>query len=249
MMIGSFKLNDIESSSFDLVCKSVKRPLLPEAKVSRVELPGLSGVYDYPNEEYELREVIMRIMYIGKDYQELRTRARRIAAWLYTPTWSRLVIHDEPDLYYLCKITSSLELQHLWQSGTIDIVFDCQPFAYSIDEKQIILGPSGGVFNNEGTRHINFKSPYGSKSLITIEDPGPLVSITMNGNTLIYEGEGTGPLVIDNIEMEITRGGINVFDKLSGDIDTFLKIIPGENTVVADGVNGDIRINYIPMWL
>ena len=60
-MVGSFKFNNIESESFKLVCKSVKRPLLPSVKSNRVEMLGKSGVFDFSEHEYGLRKVTMRI--------------------------------------------------------------------------------------------------------------------------------------------------------------------------------------------
>jgi hypothetical protein len=60
-MVGRFQFNDIESDIFDLVCKSIKRPLLPAVKVKRVDLSGSSGVYDFDDHEYSLSPIRMRI--------------------------------------------------------------------------------------------------------------------------------------------------------------------------------------------
>ena len=79
-MIGSFTFNNIGSESFKLVCKSVKRPLLPAAKVKRIEIPGISGAYDFDGVEYALRTVTMKIQYIGSSFEELRTKARSLAS-------------------------------------------------------------------------------------------------------------------------------------------------------------------------
>lgn len=255
-MIGAFIFNEVESSIFNLVCKSVKRPLLPAAKVRRVELTGISGVYDFDDEgtEYEMRSLTMKIQYIGTSYEELRTRARNIAAWLSTITWAKLRIHDEDDKYYLAKVTSEIDLESLWESGTADIEFDCQPFAYSVMEVSHPFAVTGAIneeFAHPGTRLINYKSPYGSKFLIKVNGLWTTLSLGLNGKTLTYNTAGNGLLIVDNIEMECTLGGANVFDNLGGDIDTFLKVIPGVNTLAVGGtgLNATITVEFIPLWL
>lgn len=240
-MVGEFTFNNIQSGFFKLVCKSVKRPLLPVAKVRRIELPNSSGAYDFDGIEYGLRSVTMKIQYIGTTFEELRTRARSIASWLSTPGWAKLIINDEPDKYYLAKVTDEIELETLFEMGSADIQFDCQPFAYSTVEKTYNL--SGNTsFNNPGTRDINCRSPYGSKFKITTSGS---CTITMNGKSLTYSGGDSA--IIDNVEMEVTAGGVNKFNSLTGDIDSFLSILPGDNVISISG--GSIIINFIPMWM
>lgn len=253
-MIGSFSFNGVDSSSFSLVCKSVKRPLLPALKVKRIELPGASGSYDFNDDEYSLRQVTMRIAYIGTSYEELRSRARSIAAWLSYNGFARLIINDETDKYYLAKITSDIDLESLFESGSADISFDCQPFAYSITEQVLTFDATGAtdyVFVNPGTRAINYKSPQGSKFQILITGSFDTLTLTLNGNAITYGEAASGSLLIDNIEMEVTLDGVNKFDKLTGDIDTFMQILSDSNTLSVGGTNLNITvtISYYPMWI
>jgi predicted phage tail component-like protein len=254
-MIGSFIFNNVESSTFKLVCKSVKRPLLPAAKLRRIDPPGISGSYDFDDDgqEYSLRTITMKIQYIGTSYEELRTRARQIAAWLSTQSWAQLKMHDEEDKYYLAKVTSAIDLENLWESGSADIEFDCQPFAYSNERRPQWISVTGvdDTFTNLGTRRINFKSPQGSKSIIKILGSWQNIGIGMNGKSLYYGESGSGLLIIDNIEMEVILNDENKFSVITGDIDTFLPIVPGENTVLisGDSILVEISIEYIPLWM
>lgn len=254
-MIGSFSINGVESSIFKLVCKSIKRPLLPAAKVNRVEVQGASGAYDFAESEYGIRPIIMRIVYIGTDYYELRTRARQIAAWLSTPTWVPLVINDEPDKFYLAKVTSEIDLQSFWESGLAEVAFDCQPFAYSVNEVSAIFSATGAAnhtFVHPGTREINYRSPQGSKSLIKVSGSWTSLGLTMNGHVLTFSEAGASTLLtIDNIAMEVKKAGVNKFDKLGGDIDKFLRIVPGPNVLYLAGVglNVTVTTEFIPMWV
>lgn len=247
-MVGSFIFNDIESSIYNLICKSVKRPLLPAAKVRRVELDGMSGAYDFDDgsTNYSLLPISMKIQYIGTSYEELRTRARSIAAWLSTRTWAQLRIHDEDDKYYMAKVSSEIDLKTLWETGSADVIFDCQPFAYSTNEVTA-TGVGNVTFTHPGTREINYKSPLGSKFVIKVDDSSwSSLTFSMNGKTLKYTEAGSGTLIIDNVKMEVTLNGINKFDALQDDYDTFLEIKPGSNTLNVVGATAIIE--FIPMW-
>ena len=256
-MIGAFKFNETESSEFDLVCKSIKRPLLPQAKVKRVELAGASGAYDFPNTEYGLRELEMRITYKGTSFAELRSRARSIAAWLSTDDFAELIINDELDKYYLARVTDELDLSTLQEAGECTIKFDCQPFAYSVDEVieifETIISQTNCEFEHPGTRAINYRAPSGSKSLISISGSWTTLSLALNGKTLTYSQARSGKtLIIDNIDMEVTIDGTNVFSYLGGDIDSFLPIISGDNILVVNGTGlnlTNVMIDFIPLWI
>lgn len=253
-MIGAFNFNNIESSAYSLVCKSVKRPLLPAVKVRRIEPVGVSGVYDFDENEYAMRTVNMGVAYVGTDYTELRTRARSIAAWLSVGAWSKLIINDEPDKYYLAKVTDEINLKGLWEAGIAEITFDCQPFAYSVTEvveSVVLAAPGTKAFTNLGTRVINRKSPQGSKFTIEVAGSWTTLSLAMNGKTLNYPVAGTGTLVVDNVEMEAYLDAVNKYGVVTGDVDTFLSLIPGANTLTVGGtgINATVTIKYIPLWL
>lgn len=255
-MIGRFQFNGIESDDYNLVCKSIKRTLLPAVKLKRFESSNTSGVCDIDDNEYSIRTITMRITYIGTSYEELRSRARQIAAWLSTSTWATLIIHDEPDKYYLAKITNEIDLGSIWEAGEAEIEFDCQPFAYSVAEVTSVFESITGAytckFENLGTRLINYKSPFGSKSSITIEGSWSTLSLSMNGATITYDTAITsGKLILDNIEMEATINGSNAFNLLDGDLDKFLGIIAGDNDLVIGGtdLSIDVTVNFIPLWI
>jgi len=257
-MIGAFKFNNVESSIFSLVCKSIKRPLLPAVKLRRIEPVGASGVYDFGINEHDMRRVTMRIAYIGTSYEELRTRARSIAAWLSVPTWSQLIINDEPDKYYLAKVTDEIDLASLWGSGTAEITFDCQPFAYSVTEtveeftvdNTLVSHP----FTNPGTREINCNSPQGSVFKIEISGTWTSVlSMSMNGDLLTFtQASSSGTLIIDNVEMTAMNGTANKYQYLGLDTDTFFRLVPGVNSFTINGAgtyNLTVRIRYVSLWL
>lgn len=274
-MIGNFEYNDIESSIFNLVCKSVKRPLVPSVKATTISIYGKSGVIDYDNNDYNTKQIIMHIAYVGKNYIELRQRAREIAAWLSIGKRAKLIINDEPDKYYLAKIVNEIDLNTLKRLGEADIIFECQPFAYMIADTSIdptwveadfpwivdlpwnmiesyqFENAGNFIFDNPGTKEINYQSPQGSQSLIKVNGSWTSLNISLNGKTLSYIEAGTGEIIIDNVEMEVYLNGINKLSAIDGDIDSFLSVIPGENAlqISGTGLNITTTIDFIPMWI
>src|SRR5690606_38872462 len=126
-MIGSFEFNNIESRTYNLICRSVQRPLLPAIRPRRIEIQGKSGIIDYGGGDYATRQIRMHIAYVGESFLELRSRAREIAAWLGTNIWAKLIINDEPDKYYLARVLKGVNLETLRRYGEADIDFECQP--------------------------------------------------------------------------------------------------------------------------
>jgi predicted phage tail component-like protein len=281
-LIGSFTFNGTHSSTFGLVCKSVKRPLLPAAKIGRIEYTKASGFVDYNDTEYEARTITVEVAYIGtkspggawdSDYKEMRQRARDIANWLVitqTTSTAKLIFDDEDDKYYNAKVINELDLQSLWQSGTIQIVFDCQPFAYSVEKQTItatmtsrllqlpITPDTGKIF---GTRHIDYKSPKDSLFRIIFSGNLTSVNFNMNGDAFYYSelNATDSDLVINNTAMTVEDLlNINKFQYISGSIGTFFKfaslaladsqILEVINENATEDTPFQVTVEWIPMW-
>jgi predicted phage tail component-like protein len=276
-MVGSFEYNGIKSSAFNLICRSVSRPLLPTVRPRIMQIYGKSGVIDYGGGDYDTRPIVMHIAYIGKSFVELRSRAREIASWLTSYRWAKLIINDEPDKYYLARVVSGINFETMKRLGQADITFECQPFAYMAidtgadptwDEADFpwmtyipwdmvqsyrftATGLTNYTFENPGTQEIGCNSPQGSKFDIIVSGSWTTLEISLNGKSLEYTEAGSGTLIIDNVEMEAKLDGVNKLSKLDGDIDSFLIAIPGENTIEINGtgLNVTVTIDFTPMWL
>lgn len=276
-MIGSFEYNGIKSIIYKLACRSIHRPVLPSIRPRMTQIYGKSGVIDYGGGDYETRQIVMHIAFIGKSFIELRSRAREIAKWLSSGAWAKLTINDEPDKYYLARVLTSINLETMQRLGQADITFECQPFACMAvdtgadptwDEADFpwmteipwdmvesyqfaATGSTNYTFHNPGTQEIGCNSPQGSKLDIVITGSWNTLEVSMNGRTLEYTEAGSGMLVIDNVEMEAKLDGVNKLSKIDGDIDTFLSLVPGGNTIEIDGavIDVTVTIDFTPMWL
>jgi len=246
-MIGAFTYKGISSYTYNLICKSVNRPLLPALRSNTTTFSTVSGVYDSGNVEYDLRNVTMKIQYLGTSFQELRSRARQIAAWLGGGEWGQLIIEGEDDKYYWAKIEGDIELDTVFEYGEADIQFVCQPFAYALNEITQSINNGTHVINNPGTRHIDNRSPVSSLFKIVATGGSGTISFNMNGRSLTFNsvtGGVTFPVTIDNVQMAVTNVS---FHALQGSVDKFLRLNPGNNTMYVSGVSSGY-VTFRPMY-
>ena len=131
-MIG-FIYNGISSKTYNIVAKSINRPILPMLRKKELIIPGKHGVYTFESETFEKRFIEVELRYVGTSFDELRTRARTIASWLNAYDGSKnLIFDDETDKWYVAKIYSEIGLSNLFRLGEATVIFECEPFAYAI---------------------------------------------------------------------------------------------------------------------
>jgi predicted phage tail component-like protein len=134
-MIG-FIYNGVKSSTYNIVAKSLNRPILPTLRSRELAIPGKHGTYDFGDNTYENRIIEVELRYIGTSFEELRTRTRQIASWLNGFSGKKnLVFDDEPDKWYVSKIYSAVGLTNLFKIGETTVQFECEPFAYALLEE------------------------------------------------------------------------------------------------------------------
>jgi predicted phage tail component-like protein len=135
MSLLGFTFDGTHSSDFDIISKSINRPILAALRRKELTIPGRHGNYNFTGNTYENKIIEVEIKYIGTSFSELRNRARSLAAWLSsTGAYKQLIFDDETDKYYLAKLYSQVSLQNLFRIGQANLTFDCYPFAYSTSE-------------------------------------------------------------------------------------------------------------------
>jgi hypothetical protein len=109
-------------------------------------------------------------------------------------------------------------------------------------ESVALAAPGSKAFTNLGTRVINRRSPQGSKFKIEVAGSWTSLTLSMNGKTLNYPVSGSGTLIVDNVEMEAHLDAVNKYGVVTGDVDTFLSLIPGNNTLTVGGTGLSVAI-------
>lgn len=125
--------NHVSSKDMGVYWQTQDRTLRPAKRVVRYEIPGRDGYYEGDLQTYDNRLISGVISFFGseRDFPALRAKARDVAQWLSGS--GPLVFSDEPDKYYQAKVIDSIPLEHLARSGRCSVVFDCQPFAESLE--------------------------------------------------------------------------------------------------------------------
>jgi len=272
-MLG-FVYGNKHSSDFSIIAKSVNRPILPALRKRELIVPGRHGTYDFGNNTYDNRSISVLLQYVGKSFNDLRIRARDIAAWLSSLAYAALTFDDETDKYYLAKCYDALELETLFRSGAATVQFECQPFAlyqessgedltwgtalpwgseYTWDNlAQHTVAVTGDMdfdIDYFSTQELGLGSPAGSKFNIVITGSFTNITITLNGKTLTYTGPVTSQtIVINNVDATVKISTTNELSKCTGD---FLSLKPGINTVniIGTGLNCSVLFDFIPQYL
>lgn len=136
-MIG-LKFRNVHSSSFGVCVKSTDRSLIPELRKNEFVIPGRHGSIDYGSSTYETRKISVKISAVNNTtWEEYRANARELAQWLSGK--GLLIFDDEPDRAYQASVYESVGIEQLecLPVGVLNVVFECQPFAESLDYAEV----------------------------------------------------------------------------------------------------------------
>ena len=138
MMIG-FTFNGRHSKEFGIYFKSVDRTVIPAKRKKEFEILGRSGTLELPSDEYDKRFIkgIIGVMQTD-DFNDLRQQTRRLARWLSGT--GLLIFDDEPEKAYEATVYGAVGIEQLevLPRGNIEIEFECQPFAVSVDTNRYL---------------------------------------------------------------------------------------------------------------
>lgn len=278
-IIIRFKYGDNWCDEFNIIPKSINRPLLPVMVPRFLEMYGKDGIFDYGENRVSTRIISIECSVSANNINDLRLKAREIATWLYNDQPAKLIFEDEAMKYYYARVYSQIDFENITRHGKFSIEFECQPWAFFIYSTQEldditwndaefpwedaefpwdgsdsyiatgITSETNLTFYNPGTKITDCKSSQGAKSIFTLSGNADEIVLTLNGKSLTFTDLDSFTLIIDMIEMTATIAGSNQLHKMSGDLDTFLPINPGENTLNINGTNlnlSTLSIDFIP---
>ena len=260
-------------SDFQIVAKSIDRPILPALRRRELTIPGKHGTYSFGSEAYDNRIISVAIQYVGATFNDLRLRARDIAAWLSQTSYKELIFSDEPDKYYLAKIYDAVGLENFFRLGKATIQFECQPFALYVvtsaedvylddgvpldadvildagDDYKFTLdaADSGDTITvtNNGNAELGLGAEEGAQFNIIVTGTFTVFSISMNGKTLTYtENCVAQTITIDNVNATVKNGATNKLSKVTGDVADFLTLIPGDNVITYTKTGGNVSFLF-----
>ena len=134
ILIG-FSFNNVHSSSVGLYVDTPERTIKPALRTNRYVVPGRSGTLDYGGDTYDEIEITCKVAYRAD--ANMRSQQRAVAEFLAAS--GPLVFDDEPDKAYTAKVVTAVSMEELVRTGTMEVTFLCQPYAESIDYRQMAV--------------------------------------------------------------------------------------------------------------
>lgn len=153
-----------------------------------------------------------------------------------------LILSNEPDKIYKCKIIDKVDYEKLLRFKTATVKFHTQPFKYSNIEKECEL-----EITDETSLKVENIGLEVSKPIITLVGSGT-VSITVNNSTVFNYTfpENETEVVIDSQEEEAYFNGVYKNRNMIG---IFPNFEPGENEISWSGSLYKIKIEVKSRWI
>lgn len=240
----AFTLNGVHSGTFNIIMLGVDRTVLPATNDGYFQPPGHDGSYLFARELSD-RTIMVLCQFIEDTVENLRTTIRQMAAWIHTDTRVQLIFDDEPDKYYLAKVSAAIGLDQTATMGEFTLVFRCEPLAYSIVPDSADFIADSLTVINTGTAKafpvftVTFTAPAAE---IQIYHDGLLVRLVK----AFIIGD---ILVIDNSKGTVKLNGISVMTFLDWQQSDFFFLKSGTNLITATPPSvSTIATSFIKRW-
>lgn len=153
-----------------------------------------------------------------------------------------LVMSNEPDKIYNCRIIDKIDYEKLLRFKKAVIKFYTQPYKYKKNESQVVLNIS-----SQTSVSVNNVGLEKSKPIIKLTGSGT-VGLSLNGSTILtytFPANET-EVIIDSLIEEAYLGGVYKNRNMVG---AFPVLEPGANTISWSGSLTKIEIQPKSRWL
>jgi len=201
----------------------------PGKKKIKVDVPGMSGNYDFStvasNGEivYNTREIIIKFAVDAINVKQLFVKCSKILEWLQDCGQQKLIFDDISDYYFIAEVEAIPTLQQIIMFGELEVKFVADPFRTSID----YVGDIWDTFNFEEdiVQDVEF-DVVGAKT-VSIYNAGRLIT----------------PIIVCNARMDISIGG-GIYSLAIGDNKVYgLNFKNGYNSIDISGT-GSIYFKF-----
>lgn len=229
----------------EFMCHTVTRELVGARRFDVIDVGGLEGGWLFP-ELPGFKKITIDASVLASGFPGPRRDAvREVANWLDTPTMCKLIISDEPGVYNMAILDSSVPVDEWRHRGTLPLSFLCQPYTYDIT----VQNHSDTASAADDTFTFDVDTDVYTWPVIEITAGGALGSIglTLNGRELIYNQSiaAAGKITINGISKIVTTGA-NIDTDLQGTYNPanlsmanvsglFPYLVNGSNSLVVDG--------------
>lgn len=249
------EFNGVSSSSFPVVVKSINRQMLPMTKDNYQDMPGMDGSHLFPDKLND-RFISVEFGVIEKSIPDLRYAVREITEWLYTAQREKLIFDDEPDLYYMAKVSNQIDLEPLVRAGRFTLVFRCQPYAYAtLTQYNSLLYDVGNLYDDgliyDNPDSFDWLYPsqfstlynYGQQTPFNFQIVGtvtnPKITNLTTGLVLNLPSIIDQTLIVKADKYIVTKAGVNALKDISGD---FIQLAKGDNQLQFEGSSANATV-------
>lgn len=235
------EFNNIDFTEYFNILE-INRPLLPKVRTYETEVPSKDGYYTLNKSTLDANIIGVKIELKADNRQEKRDYFRRIAGLLFTREEKKLRFHDEPDKYYMAKLSEDTNLNEFYLYGVTTLQFKANdPIAYGKTIKH----------NISGTTQINLTCTEKTKPKFAFNITSSVSKIEIKNNlgeyVLINHNFVNGDkVVVDFNDKWKARKNGNVIAKDITILSDFFNLEVGMNTII---VNIPCELEYKERWL
>lgn len=229
-----FEFAGHHSSDFELVVLAEKTVTMPSKRKSQLQLPYRTGYIDlsdlYGLNTYDERTVTFpcRLPYGQENLSLMNQKLTELMNWLMKPTGKTLLKDDAmPGYAFMAEVQTAPTIEEGWNFCKVTVVFQC--YAYRLKRCY------DDVWD---TFYFNL-------------DAASNLEVTVNGHeSILLINTGHNRVRLTVICSTAMSASVNdhVFALKAGDnINPYLELMPGENTVNLEGA-GHVKFNWTEEW-
>ena len=244
------------SDEFNIIVKTVGRPIIPPAKQVDEEVEYRDGNTDYSEAGgriyYEDKVLELEFNIKAVNTTRLGVTVSRIAAWL-SGGYGELIFDDMPLVIWLAKPADLGDLTiNLYKNGNTRVQFRCKPFNIFLHDSKGIPHDTPIVLDSDipldfgeenvlafaagtTTHTLDYMGTAPVRPVIQIQMTKAVSSFSININGVVIIRTNTGSSFTIDCQNGIMPNG------LSGD---FPELLPGENTIIVTSTGGSGTVTF-----
>ena len=240
------KFNGVEIPSF-IKITGITFPVLPDVDVRETRVPRRLGNVDN-GVKFGGKTINLSVVLLSDKNKSIQTQSDELKAWLKGDNWnvSKLVLGDQPNKYYLARVSNEVEINDLFVNGEGNIDFySADPVKY--DATESTANSTNAIAN------ITYTGLENAPTNITIQVTSDCTNIQLThqqtGKVLRLVGTfKIGQTInIDNSKKVVKLNGTTAMTLVAFDSD-WLYLVSGANRITftssTSGVKNEFQIKY-----
>lgn len=258
-----FTFKEVHTSTYNVYLKEQPNiPMTPEIQDHYETIAGRHGSYLFP-QPFGDRIISVTCVLLADSREERSKLTIDIANWLYSVERSTLRFDSYPNILFVGKIESQIDMTSAIATGEFTVTFRCEPFKYGATNEILKFKAANNSykeFNANGTTDImpivTLTASYGQilNPTIIINGFTFLYKAAINNGNFITINTNDFTVVSGNTRDSLNTGALDLRDNsVINNVDGSFPILQGGvNTVrfsCANKASADIEISWLPTYI